>query len=749
MKGQKISHYKVLKKIGAGGMGQVYLAEDTKLKRRVALKFLSAGLIDDRRARERFEREAQAAAALNNPHIVTIHEINQHEGHFFIAMEYIAGRTLGELIDASAGRNQTLPIPDTIAIAIQIGQGLQAAHQKGIIHRDIKPANVIIGRDKMVKILDFGMAKLRDVSRLTGEFVAAGTLAYMSPEQLNGKDLDPRSDIWSLGVVLYEMYSGRLPFRGRNPQAMIHSILNKEPPPIATLETGKDLRLATIILQMLEKDRAVRLPSCESLVTQLKEMLALGSEKSMSRVDIKTSAPITIAVMPFVDMSPNKDHEYFCDGMAEELIGILNKIEGLKVTPRTSSFQFKNKSYGLVDINKKLKADVILEGGVRLNGKRLRIDVRLIKVEDGAPWWSERFDRELKDVFAVQDDIAQAVADNLQVRLLSREQLALARRHSSDLEAYTLFLKGRYFWNKRYEGGMKRSIEFFQECIARDPGYALPYVGIADSLNILGLHGFLPPKQAFGKAKEAVAKALAIDSRLSAAHSSQGWISTFYDWNWERAEDEYRQAIRLDRGYATAHAWYALFLALMGRFPEAMAEIRLALELDPLSLIINSILGVILIFARRFEQARDQLSKTLEIDADFMLALIWLAETHLFTGHPDQAIQEFQRALRVDPAMTYALAGLGWAQALAGQTNSARETLERFQEISQTRYVSRVHWAQVHLGLGEIERVFELYTDAYALRDPFLLWLKIAPHFDRLRPEPRFQEMLGRMGMDG
>jgi serine/threonine protein kinase/Tfp pilus assembly protein PilF len=767
LKGKTISNYRVLDKIGSGGMGEVYKALDTKLKRPIVLKFLPVELTSNPEFRERFEREAQAAAALNHPNIITIYEINQFEGRLYIAMEFIEGETLkditirnsklktdcrGEVTSPIHMKKKeskvTLPLhmDRIINIAIQICEGLDEAHKRGVIHRDIKPQNIIIDSEERIKILDFGLAKLEGVTGLTKEFYTLGTLNYMSPEQINGEELDQRSDIWSLGVVLFELIAQELPFGGDTPQATIHSILNKEPESLVNLSSNIPENMARVIKKALEKNIFKRYKSAEEMKIDLQSLVNKDDIRVPERLESKIKN--SIAVLAFTDMSPKRDQEYFCDGIAEELINRLTGIEGLKVASRTSSFYFKGKDVDIFGIGQRLRVDTLLEGSVRKIKNRLRISIQLVDVTDGYYLWSERYDREQKDIFAIQEEITTAIVENLKVKLLGEEKEKSRKRYTENPEAYLLYLKGRYFWNRRYEGGLKTSIEFFQQAIEKDPLYSLPYVGIADSLNILGFYGFLPPHEAFKKAKASAIKALEIDDKLGEAYSSLGWITTFYDWNWQEAEANYLRAIELNPKYATAHVWYAMHLIALGREKESIAKARYALELDPLSLIINSMLGVILILARRYDEATEQLIKTLEMDPNFLLARIWMGETYLFKGYYQEAIVEFQKAITVSSDMTYALSDLGCAYASAGQKEEALKIIARFNEMAKSTYVSNVQIAQVYVRLGMKDKVFSHFEQALQDRDSFMVWLKMAPHLDRVRSDKRFNDFLKKVGLN-
>ena len=456
----------------------------------------------------------------------------------------------------------------------------------------------------------------------------------------------------------------------------------------------------------------------------------------------------SIAVLPFIDMSQQKDQEYFCEGMAEELINALTKVTRLQVASRTSAFQFKGKGYDISEIGRKLNVQSVLEGSIRKAGNKLRITAQLVNVSDGYHLWSEKYDREMEDIFAIQDEISLAIVDNLKVILLRDEKTKLVKHHTENKEAYNLYLKGRYFWNKRSEVGFSKAFGFFQSAIEIDPLYALPYIGIADTYNISGYFCFIPPSEAFEKAKAAAIKALEIDKNLSEAHTSLGWIHTYYDRNWILAEKEYKLSIKLNPDYATGHEWFAIFLAGRGRFNEAITEIKKALELDPLSIMISAIFGCIFIFTRRFEEAIEQFRKTLEMNPNFPFAYIWQGITYCLIGDYDKAFVSLLKSEALAKDMTYGLGFLGMAYALADQNTKALKVLEKMEKLSENKYVSPMYKALIFIGLGNKDKAFTYIDKAFIERDPFLFYIKTLPIFDSLRLDPRFIELLKKMGLD-
>ncbi|MCI0698139.1 protein kinase [candidate division KSB1 bacterium] len=748
MIGKTISHYKILEKLGGGGMGVVYKAQDLKLDRFVALKFLPHHLSADAEEKKRFIQEAKAASALDHPNICTIYEIDEttegqaEDGQMFIAMAYYEGETIKKKIERGL-----LLIDQTLDLTIQIAQGLAKAHEKGIVHRDIKPANVFVTNDGLVKIVDFGLAKLAGQARLTKPGTALGTAAYMSPEQTRGEEVDHRTDIWSLGVVLYEMLTGQLPFKGEYEQAVMYSIIHEAPKPIAELRAGVPAQLQQMIEKAMTKNSDQRYQNTNEILTDLsalKKQLELESAKKA--VDEKKTAP-SIAVLPFADLSPQKDQEYFCDGMAEELINALTKIESLKVVARTTAFSFKGEKSDVREIGRKLHVETLVEGSVRKAGNRVRITAQLVNVADGYHLWSEKYDREMEDIFAIQDNIAQQIVTALKIKLIGEPSAPLVKQYTENLEAYHLYLKGRYYWNKRYEGLLQKGIECFGQALEKDPDYALAYTGLADSYSVLGVYHFLPPKEAFSRAKAAAEKALQIDENLAESHASLGMIVTYYDWDWPGAEREFQRAIALNPSYALAHSYYALCLAWMGRFDEAIIEAKQAQELDPLSLLANAFAGYVFYMARQYDQAIQECQKALEMDPNSVAALGFIAAAYFQKAMYEEAIAAFQKVIPLWKGNTFWLAALGMVYAGSGRKEEARKVLHELEERSKQQYVAPLDFVWVYTGLGEKDQAFEWLNKAYEERNG-LFRLKTEPTFDALRSDPRFEELLQKIGLE-
>jgi serine/threonine protein kinase len=735
------ARYQIIEELGRGGMGKVYRVVDKKLNEEVALKLINPEVSSDDRTIKRFSNELRLARKISHKNVGRMFELMEDEGTHFITMEYVAGEDL----DSFIRRSGQLAIGKALSIAKQVSEGLEAAHRLGVVHRDLKPGNIMIDKMGEARIMDFGIARSLETRGITGTEVMIGTPAYMSPEQAEGQDVDQRSDIYSFGIILYEMVTGRVPFEGNTPLSMCMKHKTEIPPDPRKIDPQIPESLSRLILKCLEKDRERRYQNAGELLSALND-IAVGKPKEEPTVEKR--AENSIAVLSFTDLSQEKDLEYFCDGIAEELINALTKIKRLQVASRTSSFQFKAAGYDISEIGKKLNVQTVLEGSLRKAGNRIRITAQLVNVADGYHLWSEKYDREMADIFAIQDEISLAIMEKLKVQLLREEKEALVKRHTDNIEAYHMYLKGRYFWNKRYEGGLQRSLEFFNQAIAMDPAYALAYAGIADSYNLLGLYSWLPPKVAYGRANSAAEKALEIDDMLGEAHASLGWIRCFYDWDWSAAESEFKRALDLNPKYATAHEWYALFLAVKQRFDEAVKEIKRAQELDPLSLIVNAIEGVILYVTREYDKALGQLRETLEMDPTFSVAQLYLGEVYFSQAMWKEAIEAFQKDVALSPESTFAVGSLGSAYGMSGQKDDALKMMHRLDELEKDRYVSPLYRAMISLGLGEKDQSFDYLEEAYLERESYLTFLKVWPHFDSLRSFPRFAALLEKIGME-
>jgi len=767
--GTRFASYELGPLLGAGGMGEVYRAKDVRLGRPVAIKVLRPESAGSPERLARFEQEARTASALNHPNVITIYDIGRVDDTPYIAMELVEGKTLRELLELGS-----LPVPQLLHYATQVAEALAKAHAGGIVHRDLKPENLMVTSDGLVKVLDFGLAKLTPaVSHVTTDAgvahtaagVLLGTVQYMSPEQARSPSVDHRSDQFTLGMILYEMATGRRAFPRDSIPGTIAAIMFEEPVPVADLNPAVPEGLRRVIATCLQKDPHQRFATTSDLARALSALRG-GPAPFESAADTQIR-PVpglpgpqqaSVAVLPFVDMSPQKDQEYFCDGMAEELINALTQIAAVRVVSRTSSFQFKGKTDDARTIGQRLGVRTLLEGSVRTAGERMRIGARLTNAADGYQIWSAQYDREMKDIFAVQDEIAGSILAALRVTLIKADDAPLVAPQTGAPEVYKLYLRGRHEWNKRTEDGLLRSLEYFQEAIDKDPGYARAHAGLADSYVLLGVYGIRPPSEVMPKAKATASRALEeaaeasvpgqADTGLAAVHTTLGCVKAVYDWSWAEAERHFRQAIERDPKYPTAHHWYAMnCLVPMRRFEEATREIRLAQESDPLSPAIQASLGLVHYFAGRLVEAAAALKKTLEADPGFAMAHFFLGQTYLQMERADDALAALGNASRLSPASAEFRAGLGSACALAGQADRARRILEELKQRRRERYVSAALIAEVHAGLGETEEALSWLGEAEQERSPELCWIGVRPAFSRLRAHPRFAELVRTIGL--
>lgn len=745
------NRYDVLEELGRGGMGRVYRVFDKRIKEEVALKLLRPDIADDPQVVERFSNELKFARKIVHKNVGRMYDLGEEEGILYITMEFVSGEDLKAFIK----RAGQLSIGKTIAIIEQVCEGLVEAHKLGVVHRDLKPQNIMIDKSGNAHILDFGIARSLSAEGITDAGVVIGTPDYMSPEQVGGEDVDQRSDLYSLGIILYEMVIGQVPFQADSAFAVGMKHKSEKPQAPQTIDPQIPDDLNRLILRCLEKDKERRFQTSEEILLELKVIKKgitatreiFGEIKTITTPLSKETEEKSIAVLPFSDLSPQKDHEYFCDGLAEELINSLMHISELRVPARSSSFSFKGKDLDIREVGKTLNVEAVLEGSVRKAGNRLRITAQLINVADGYHMWSERYDRDMDDIFAIQDEISLAIVDNLKVKLLKGEKTKLVKRHTENKEAYNLYLEGRYFWNRRHEGDMMKAIECYQMALQKDPLYALPYVGITDVFLVLGLWSFIPPKEAFAKAKAAINKALAIDDTLGEIYSSMAFINVNFEWDWDAAEKNYKRGLKLNPKYAYAHGWYAVFLMGQERFDEAVVHVRQAVEIEPLSPLMNALLGVIEGFGVSTEKGREQLHKALEMEPNLPMGNLWLGQ--LYLNPPEdygKAIFHLQKAAHL--GMTFALGWLGWALVHAGKKDEAEKVLDQLDEIAKQRYISPFQKALVFLGLERLDEAFEHFKLAYEEREPFLAYFLLTWFPDPIRSDPRYIAIIKKIGLD-
>jgi serine/threonine protein kinase len=743
MIGKTISHYKILAKIGEGGMGVVYKGEDTKLRRTVALKFLPQELMKDSEAKERFVQEAQAAAALDHPNICTVHEIEEADGQTFIAMAYIEGQSLKEKINAGP-----VEINRAINIAIQVAEGLREAHERGVVHRDVKPANIILTEKGQAKIMDFGLAKLSWGVDLTKTAMIMGTAAYMSPEQAKGETVDYCTDIWSLGCVLYEMLSGMRPFKNRYDQAILHSVLYEEPESIGNLKSDLPEEVENIISKCMQKDPKNRYSDMGNLLRDLKS-IPLEDKSGSSRTETAEEKLPSIAVLPFVNMSADPENEYFSDGLSESIINVLSQLNNFKVVARTSAFSFKGKDVNIREIGKELTVENVLEGSVQKAGNRLRITAQLISVKDGFHLWSKSFDRTLDDIFAIQDEISLQIINNLKVKLGKEEKSMLVKRYTEDIEAYNLYLKGLYHLAKLTKEGCEKGLDFFHQVINRDPTYALAYAGISDCHSRNTWYYYRPPKEELPKALAFAEKAIALDNQLSEAHVSLGYTKMLYDRDWDGAGRELRRGIELNPGNALAHNYYSVYFAVLGEHDKSIKEAQKALDLDPTSLWMMINLGMRYYYNCQFDMCLKNIQKAIDLDPNSFLGHYYSAYPLMCMAKYKEAIQAAQKAAELLGEYTpHILAALGLAHALAGERVEAEDILKNLKALSDKGTIPMFIIPWIYIALDERDKAFEWMERASEENDPLFMWIKSDPIINRLKGDPRYKAMLKKLGLD-
>ena len=742
-----VSHYEIIEKIAEGGMGIVYKARDVRLDRVVALKFLSPNLPASNDQVEQFFHEARAISKLNHPNIATIFEIDEVGEEPFLALEYLPGGTVREKIRDEYADGKRMPVRKIVSYALAVARALAHAHRHGIVHRDVKTDNALLSAEETVKLTDFGVAQVDGRKSASNTDFTVGTAAYMAPEQAQGLKVDHRSDIFSFGAVLYELAAGRVPFTGAAQAIVFYEIVHSDPRPLSDFRGDLPDTLAQIVKRALEKDPDDRFATMDQAVAALEDVRRELELEDTKPLKPELPAP-TVAVLPFVDMSPAHDQEYFCDGMTEEIINVLTAVNGLKVVSRTSSFRYKGEAYDVREIGEKLGVQTVVEGSVRTAGNKLRITAQLIKVTDGYHIWSQRYDREMTDVFEIQDEISQAIVANLKGKLVRRAEKPLVKKKTANIEAYNRYLKGRHFLNQRTRAAILHSIECFEEAACEDCDYALPYAGLAEAYILLGAGGYgeADPVAALGKAREAALKAIEGDESSAEAHLALALVYYRADWDWDNADREFKRAIEINDGYATGHHQYAMFLAALKRLDEALAEIRKAQELDPLSLIINTAVARILHFSRRFDEAIEQSRRTLELNPQFALGYFDIGVAYGQIGKFEEAAAAFRKASELSGNEISRISTEATTHAMMGDREKAIELYEKLTALSKTQYVSPIALAILPMLLGDLDEALELLEHALVNKANALVYLNVEPFFDPLRADPRFAELIKKMG---
>lgn len=785
MIGQSVSHYTILEKLGEGGMGVVYKAQDTKLDRTVALKFLPSHVSTNQETKARFLQEAKAAAALNHNNICTIYGVDESGGAMFIAMEYVEGGTLRERIPFAK-------VDDALNIAVQIGEALQEAHSKGIVHRDVKADNVMLTSKGQVKVMDFGLAKLKGSLKLTKTSSTVGTLGYMAPEQIQGGEVDHRSDIFSFGVLLFEMLTGRLPFRGEHEAAMVYSIVNEEPDPLTKHIPDASEGLSHIFGRALEKDPEDRYQSIADMVSEIrrgqkkssrvtrpsptehsaehqvpvfdkpepgstratKKNIAIASTAGLLVLVIalmyffmgRQQAITSLAVLPFENIGGSADQEYLSDGVTESIINNLTKISSLRVVPRSTVFRYKGKEVDVQDVGTKLNVAAVLSGRITHRGQILDVQVDLINIKRESQLWGNHYQSSMADLLSLQQQITNEVSSKLGIGLSSETRDKLTKRSTVNSQAYQLYLQGRYFWNRRTAASIQQAIDYFKQAIAVDSMYALAYVGLADCYAIQPQYAGIPMRIALPLTQQFARRALELDNSLAEAHTALAF--TFYqEWKYEDAEREFKLAISLNPRYATAYQWYNIMLARTGRIDEAAAVIAKALELDPVSPVITLNVGAVAMAHERYDESLRYLKKSVELDPSFAIgySLIGLVQYRLKQYSEAQA--NLEKGLELSGRSSECAAYLGYFYGKRGMRTEALKLLKEDEQRYQAGTGSAYNIARIYTGLGEKEKALDMLEQDLRDHSSELGYLLFDPTLEDIRTAPRFVALMKKVGL--
>jgi TolB-like protein/Tfp pilus assembly protein PilF/predicted Ser/Thr protein kinase len=776
MIGKTISHYRIIEKIGEGGMGVVYKALDTKLDRHAAIKILPPHLGADRETIARFIQEAKTASALDHSNIGTIYEIDDTvEGEIFIAMAYYEGETLRDRIDRGRMGNDEI-----LVIAREIAAGLGRAHESAIVHRDLKPSNILITNRGEVKIIDFGLAKLAGTTKLTRAGSLLGTAAYMSPEQATGEEIDHRADIFSLGVILYEMLSGERPFRGEHEAALLYEIVHEDPVPISSLDPGIDPGIDLILQKAMAKRPEERYGHIGELIEDLESVMeggpaavagAAGGARRHGRsrrfvlagwaaVVLAAMTVVvlylmlwrgetidSIAVLPLENLSQDEGEEYFVCGMTDELISRLARVGGLKVISRTSAMRYKDSTKPLPEIARELAVQAVLEGSVLRIGDRVRIAVELIHAGTDRSIWAESYERDIRDILNLQSEVAQDVARKIKTRLTAADEEQLSTVPPVTAEAHEDYLKGRYYLNTRTPEALRTGLQYFESSIEKDSGFAPAYAGMADAYILLAGYSVQDPETIYERAREAALRAIEIDERLSEAHASLAIVRWHYEWDFNEAEREFRRALSFNQNCTTAHHWYSLYLTFSGRFDEAIAQIRMARSVDPVSLIVNAAVGLVYYYAERYDEALEQSLLSLEMNDRFFPAYTVLGRVYTRKGMFGEAIHAFETVIELSGRRSSALSLLAHPFSASGREVEAEALYEELLTRSKTEYVSPFDMAILTMALGRHEETIDWLERSYDERAFDIMSMQAEPLFEGLRADPRFAELTKKIGL--